>query len=59
MCKGAHTCPRVIHFRDVHEVSGDVPLILAIFVFGHKSVDTIVDVCGDVKLQTAMVLALC
>lgn len=37
---------------------GDVPLVLAILVDGHQRVDTVVDVRGDNKLQTAMVLAL-
>lgn len=49
----------MLYIRDVHEVSSDIPLVLTVLVGGHQCVDTIVDVRGDIKLQTAMVLALC
>lgn len=56
--EGAPTCPGVLHFRKAHEVCGDIPLVLAVLVGGHQRVDTVVDVSRDIKVQTAMVLAL-
>lgn len=58
ICVGEPTCPRVLHVRDEHEVSCDVPLVLAVLVGSHQCINTIVDVCGDIELQTAVVLAL-
>lgn len=38
---------------------GDVPLVLTVLIVGHQRVDTVMDVRRDIKVQTAMVLALC
>lgn len=48
----------MLHVRDKHEVCGDVSLVIAILVGGQQSVNTIVDVSGDIKVQTAVILAL-
>lgn len=45
--------------RPAHEVSFHLPFVFSEFVFSHQPVPPIVDVCGVVQLQTAVILPFC